>query len=302
MRAAYFALVLGMVGGLLTATAVLTESLPPTSVAEALGLDGPDSADLVARREAAVASHTAACMAARGLTWSAPPASVPPIPDAELDPVAWADRWGFGLSTLADRPAAGDGVDVAAVRLGRLPTAERDRYRAALYGTPSRSGCVDTANAAVHGLRARLLRPLQTPLAALQADIAADPRSGLALATWQRCVTGLAGSDAADRLGLVRTLVTDFAARTSAAQRSAVALDGVRADERRVAGTLARCEAAYGADRERIARPHEAAFVAAHRSELLAIRATIQAAEAALPSVESLSSGAPGPVQARPGP
>ncbi len=37
MRAAYLALVLGLLGGLLVATAVLTEPLPPTSQPAASG-------------------------------------------------------------------------------------------------------------------------------------------------------------------------------------------------------------------------------------------------------------------------
>src|SRR5262245_54820070 len=71
MRAAYAALVLGIVGGFGLATAVLSGVRPPPTVPAALGLD--DRPGLDSRRATAVAALTTACMRRLGLDWAAIP-------------------------------------------------------------------------------------------------------------------------------------------------------------------------------------------------------------------------------------
>src|SRR6185312_12074130 len=103
-------LLVGLVGGLALATAVLSEAAErPTTVAAALGL-GSDAA-LDERRSVAVAVLTTACMRRLGLEWTPVVATVPTVPDADLGPVAWADRWGFGISTAVAQPTRQPDMD-----------------------------------------------------------------------------------------------------------------------------------------------------------------------------------------------
>ena len=89
-------------------------------------MTGP-SVDLDRRRADAVAILTTRCMAAHGLAWAARPELPRQIPDAELDPVAWAERWGFGVSTSVGAVAPPDEPDPAMTQLAALPQADRSR-------------------------------------------------------------------------------------------------------------------------------------------------------------------------------
>lgn len=288
MRAAFAALVLGIVGGLAVATVVLTRPAgPPATVAGALGLEGSDGPSLDARRAAGVAALTAACMTRRGLSWRPVVEPPPSIPDHELDPVAWAGRWGFGLSTtvgLAQPPGISD---PNLEELADATARERARYMAALYGGMAGEGCQPEARAAVFGLRDRLLGPLRGSLTALERAIEADRRVVAVTNTWRACVAGLAdavGGRPPERATFALALMTAFEERIAAAIRGRSPLITIQADERRVATTLAHCETTLAEGRAVIAAEHEAAFVVAHRHELAAIGAAIRAAEAVLPS------------------
>lgn len=287
MRAAFAALVLGIIGGLAVATVVLTRPAGlPTTVAEALGLGESDGPHLDARRAAGVAALTAACMARRGLSWRPVPEPPPAIRDPELDPVAWAERWGFGLSTMVGLPQAPGIPDPGLAGLVGATDAERARYAAALYGGPDREGCQSEARTAVFGLRDRLLGPLRGALAALERAIESDRRVVPVMDAWRACVAGLAeavGGRRPERGTFALALMATFQERTVAALRDSSSLARLQADERRAATTLARCEMTLAEDRKVIEAEREAAFVAAHRHELAAIGAAIRAAEAALP-------------------
>jgi hypothetical protein len=283
VRAAYGALILGLAGGLWLATTVLsTAGRPPLTVREALGVD-PGSPALDARRAAAVAELTAKCMDALGLDWRPRTEAPPDIPDAELDPVAWADHWGFGVSTRVGSSATAL-ADPDLAMLAAMPADARDRYRAALYGSGERPGCHETARVEVYGLRDRLLRPIRPRLDALEAAIGVDAAMVRALTDWRGCVAPVAAGLRVDR-SLPAGLIERIATRAAAVASGTPELRDLQAEERHVAGVLARCELRYTAVRETVARRYEAPFVARNSSTLAGIGAAIRAAEAALPTL-----------------
>lgn len=295
MRAAYAALSLGSLAGLALASAILAGVHgPPATVAAALGLDAPDPPGLAERRAMAVATLTADCMARRGLRWAPIPDPVPSFPDPDLEPVAWADRWGFGISTTIGAPGPEAVPDANLATMAGASEATRDRYAVALDGDAGRGGCRTIATEAVHGLRDRLLTPLRGALAELDRAIAADPRMAAAVAVWARCVAPIARGHAPDRRTLAAALTTDVGRTLSTPGPLAPRLRRIREEERRIAGRLARCEVAYASRRAAVAARHEAAFVTAHRVALEAIGAAIRAAEAALPQPGSSASWRPG--------
>ena len=98
----------------------------------------------------------------------------------------------------------------------------------------------------------------------------------------------VAGPTAPDRATLVPGLVQGFAARLEQLGPRAPSMAGLlalQAEERRVAVTLASCEAAFADARATVAATYESAFVAEHRDELGRIGAAIRAAGAALPTL-----------------
>jgi hypothetical protein len=283
VRAAYLALAIGLVGGLGLATAVLSEAADrPTTVAAALGLK--NDAALDERRSQAVAVLTTACMRRLGLEWAPAVDPMPTVPDADLDPVAWADRWGFGISTAVAQASSPPQTDANLLAVAAMPAAAESVYRIALHGTSDRPGCHETASATVYGLRDRLLAPLRSALDGLEAEIASDPAALRALAAWHECVAAVSGGATIDRRSLPGAVVQRFIGRMSAV-RDARDLGALQAEERRVAGVLARCEARYVDAKAAAAAPHEGAFLARHREALQAIGAAIRAAEAALPTL-----------------
>jgi hypothetical protein len=288
VRAAYAALVVGLIGGLALATAVLSSRGDrPLTVAAALRIDRP-AGELEGRRSEAVAALVAQCMARHGLRWTAVAEPAPPIPDPDLGPVDWAKRWGFGVSTTVGTPPVVTGLDPNMAGLEAVDPALRDVYRRALHGDGPVPGCHATATDSVFGLRDRLLAPLRPALEALDARIAADPAAARAVAAWRACVAPVAGGLAVDRRVLPGALVERFAARVRSVvpgPSSVAGLAALQADERRVATAVAECELAYARGRTAAAASHEAAFVAEHRQALEGIGAAIRAAEAALPTL-----------------
>jgi hypothetical protein len=290
VRAAYGALILGLAGGLWLAGQALsiTTGPVPTTVADALGLDRVE-VDIDARRSEAVAVLVARCMAAHGLPWEPriePPAAVP---DPDLEPIAWAERWGFGISTLVGRHMAEAPHDPERVSIETLPREDRDGYRAALSGTgPTDVGCQRAATDAVYGLRDRLLAPLKPGLTDLDGRIAADGAARQAVEAWRRCVAPIADGRTPERRTFATTLVQGFVTRSAMLGLGPPGATGrlaLQVEERRVAATLARCEAAFVKARADVAGPYEAAFVAQHGAELERIGAAIRDAEAALPTM-----------------
>lgn len=287
MRAAFAVILFGLAGGMGLATAVLSNADDrPTTVATALGIDavGPT---LDRRRAEAVAVLVADCMRQRGLHWAAVPEPAPPIPDPELDPVAWAKRWGFGQSTMVGIAPVQATADPNRAALESPDGSTRDAYRQALHGEHGLPGCHETATDAVFGARDRLLAPLRSALAGLDARIASDADTVQAVSTWRSCVGPVTAGLAADRRSLPGALLGSFDARIRrlAAPRAVVGLAAIQAEERRVATVVAECEVAYAAARATAAAPHEAAFVAEHRAALTTIGAAIRAEEAGLPTL-----------------
>jgi hypothetical protein len=282
VRAAYAALVLGIVGGLGLATAVLSGVRPPVTIAAALGVD--DGPDLDSRRATAVAALTTACMRRHGLDWAAVPESLPTVPDASLDPIAWADRWGFGIATMAGMPATSAAPDQNLEALGRMPGPAQAVVRAALHGTVSDRGCAEQATQEVYGLRDRALAPLRPAFEELTATIDIDPRVVAAVATWRGCVAPVSSGLAAERRTLAGALLERAVARLDDVRAGRADLGSAQREERQDAGMLARCEAAFTDVRARVAQRYEAPFVSRYRAQLASIGATIKAAEAAWPS------------------
>jgi hypothetical protein len=232
----------------------------------------------------AVAALTAACMRRHGLDWAAVPEPVPSIPDANLDPTAWADRWGFGIATMAGVPATSAPPDANLEALERMPAAAQAVVRAALHGTASDPGCVEQATQEVYGLRTRALAPLRPVLEELSASIDADPWVVAAVATWRGCVAHVSRGLAAERRTLAGALVERAVARLDDVRAGRADLGSVQRQERQDAGMLARCEAAFTDARGRVAQRYEAPFVARYRAQLESIGVAIRAAEAAWPS------------------
>ena len=266
MRAGWWALIVGLVVGGALALAIATPIAAPDHeqgpVLRALDLERGSALD--ARRAAAVADAAERCLAGHGVMADVPVEAPPSIPDADLDPVAWAERWGFGVATAAQLPPVG----VPAVAPAPLDGLERS--------------CRDAAADEVYGLRDRLLAPLRPALEALGATIDADPASRAADAAWVDCarrateeeVTDLPRPTAPGRLDVLRAW---FAARSMDPDPWLVAL------ERRVAASIARCDVLRVEGRRSAAAPHERAFVRAQRDALARIGAAIRAAEATYP-------------------
>jgi hypothetical protein len=289
VRAAYAALVLGIIGGLGLATSVLSgrPHAVPATVAGALALDVP-GVDMDRRRAEAVAVLVAACMIEHGLDWEPWVEPPPSVPDADLGPIEWAERWGFGVSTMADRAGSSTPVDPNLRRSDVASPDIRDAYRSALHGDGAAVGCQAAATTEVYGLRERLLTPMRPALLELDRRIATDPAARHLLASWQTCVGSVAMGLSRDRRTLAARLIEAFGRRLASLDtgtRSIAALAALQADERRVAVVLADCDAAYDAGRVAVASPHEAAFVAANRPALERIGAAIRAAEVALPTL-----------------
>ena len=182
------------------------------TLADTLGIE-PPTADLDTAGAQRRSRCSGACMARQGLRWE-PIAEAPPaVPDAELGPVAWAERWGFGVSTMVGRSQPSAAVDPNLSRLETAGALERDAYRRALHGDGRGRGCMAVATSAVYELRDRLLRPLAEDLAALQARILADPDSIRIDAAWRRCVAAVASGLVLDRRTLPTALFQRYAAR-----------------------------------------------------------------------------------------
>jgi hypothetical protein len=284
VRAGYAAVALAVVLVTLIGSAAMSAGpAPPSTLAAALRLDTPGSGDsLDRRREAAIAARTADCMAALGLVYEPVPAPPPRIPDAELDPVAWSARWGFGVTTSAAWSPEPAHQDPNATYAAALPPALRDRYRAALYGDAAGPGCIAVSTDRVLGLRARVLAPLRPDLKALQRAVEADPAVRAATTTWRRCIVRATGIADPERASLGARLIEGFAARGAT---PGIALSTLQAEERRVATAVARCESEFSAARMRAAVPHETRFVRRHWPQLRAIGQVIRDAEEALPTV-----------------
>lgn len=284
MRAGYTAVALAIIGSVLLVTLVL--SAPGSSpglvtVEAALGLDTA-GADLDHRRAEAVAVLTTRCMAALGITYDATPEPGPLIPDAGLDPVAWAERWGFGVTTSVGLPGSSGEPDLGLERLAGLDPAERERVRLALDGDGATAGCRGKATEEVMGLRDRILAPIRGDLDALERSIEADPQMSTVLDGWRRCLA-TSGIVETERVGFGARLIARFASALET-HPGADDLAALQMEERRVATAAARCEMSYIAARTRVAAPHESALVRRLGARLREIGAAIRGAEAALPT------------------
>jgi hypothetical protein len=284
VRAAYAALILGVVAGAALATGVLSGrgDPGPTTVAGILALDEP-GIDRDRRRADAVAMLAGRCMLTRGHAWTPWPEPPPPIPDAELDAIGWAERWGFGVSTMVGRPVASASVDPNLRTIAAMAPDGREAYREALDGP---HGCRTDATDRVYGLRERALSPIRASLLDLDARIAASDAAERATGRWRDCVRPLADGDGHDvQRRTLPTELRDRFARRLAALARIPGLVALQVEERRVAAALARCDIEYDAARALAAAPFEAAYVAERRAALEAISAEIRAGEAALPSL-----------------
>ena len=287
VRAAFGAILFGLVGGVGLATAVLSSAGDrPTTVEAALGIH--DDPTLDRRRADAVAVLTADCMQERGLPWLAVPEPAPQLPDPDLEPVEWARRWGFGLSTMVGAPprhrrprtrtwqrptgpihrreprTGGRSMD----RMGRAAVMTSPPMRSSVCETGSWRPCGMPSTSSMRG--SRLTRPRGEP-SLPGAGVSGRSRQGSPpiVDRWQ----ALCWDD-----------TTPASGTWPVCARSRDSLP-LQADERRVATVVAECELAYAAARAAAAAPHEATFVAEHHGALTTIGAAIRAAEAALPTL-----------------
>ena len=292
MRAGYLAVVLALAGTV--AIGIVTgwtspRGPDPGPVAAALGFGGADAPDLERRRGAAVTEAIRRCMDARGFPDVVVTEPPPAIPDPDLDPVAWAARWGFGVSTAVGIATPAPVADPLMASLARLGARDRSAVLRALDGDPTQRGCRAIATDAVYGLRERLLDQLRGALTGLQGAIEADPAMAAVRDRWRQCVDEVpatlgAPGLATDRDRLLAAALEAVAASVKRAGSDAAALADVQRRERAAATRIARCEAAFATDRAAVARPHEAAFVARHWSVLGAIARRIRAVEASWPA------------------
>jgi hypothetical protein len=292
VRAGYLTFALAALGLLLVGTLVGLPAPRPGSVTAVLGLDGRETPELERRRAFEVARRTASCMHSLGFAYDPVPEPPIAIPDAALDPIAWAARWGFGVTTSVRTLRDQEHVDVNAARAERLPWDERERYRRALHGKGDDPGCHGAATTAVYGMRERALATLRPHLAALERAIDADPAMDDVRAVWVECASAairpLASTTVTpDRERLPARILGWFAARLDA-MRSARDLANAQALERWVAVAIARCESAFGSRRTNVAAPHEAAFIRIHGAALARIGLVIRAAEDRLASLPPL--------------
>jgi hypothetical protein len=205
------------------------------------------------------------------------------VPDEALDPVAWAARWGFGISTAVDAPPSAPLQDPNAAYAAGLAAEQRRAYADALHGAAGRAGCAARATREVMDVRTRALEPLEGELGALEAAIDADPASTTMTAAWRGCVSSL-GVPAPERGTLSIRLIERYASRLRALDGRA-GLARLQADERRAGTQAARCDVAFVVGRASVAAPYERAFVVRHRDELDRIGAAIRSAEAAWPTI-----------------
>jgi hypothetical protein len=289
LRLGYAVAAAAIVALVVTLVAVLPATAPPRlprTVAQALG-DDPARDRLVQRRSAeAIAVRTADCLRRAGIPAVPVLESDPPVPDADLPPIAWAERWGFGVSTAVDAPVASPQPDPNLVAADQAGPGGRARFLAAFLGRAGQPGCHETASTSVLGLRDRVTAPLHAAFRDLEAEIDADPAMTAVLTAWRACVRPVAPSLAdGPRSAVMPALLEAFAARVAALPGSDARLREIQDDERRVATTIARCEVAYAAAREAAAAPHERAFVVAHRAELAEMRGAIEREVAGWPTL-----------------
>jgi len=279
----------------LIAGAVAGASPPPLprTIAEATGgqVEPSRASSLDRRRAVAVAQLTARCMLARGLPYATGPEDAPGIPDPDLGPVAWADRWGFGLSTSVDGPDIADAPPdevPGGMQAPGPPSGARARIAAALYGSDAVTGCLPLADLAVYGQMDRLLSPLAGDLATLRATERADPRSIAAARKRGDCLrsAGLDATDTASARAMAAIGARLDGLMTSGAPDDPTALQALQAlqaDERHIAGVIARCDVAFVDAARPAIVDAEVVFVRDHLDALLAIRIARQLAEANLP-------------------
>lgn len=290
MRAGYLTFALAALGLLLVGALAGLPAPRAGSVEASLGLDGGDASELERRRALEVAQRTASCMRSLGFAYDPIPEPSIAIPDAGLDPIAWAERWGFGVTTSVGAWPDAAQADANAARAERLPVDERERYARALHGDGTAAGCHTMATTAVYGLRARALAPLRPHLVELERTIDADPGMDRVRAAWTRCTRSAIaplGSTtiSPDRERLPAWLLGWFAERLQATSSERDRADA-RALERWVAAGVARCEAAFARDRTAVATPHEAAFLRIHGVAVTRVGVMIRAAEARLASLQ----------------
>jgi hypothetical protein len=267
--------------GMAVAVGGSTANASIRTVQAALGFAADPTLD--ARRAAAVAATIARCMADRGWRYDPVVEPLPDIVDADLDPVAWAERWGLGVSTATRRPIPPPWTDPNLARMAAAPPGRRRAFLDDLVGRPGRDGCQPSAVDRVYGLRPRVLRPLREAFVALEREIAADPDLVAAEDAWSRCAPRIGGDAPRTRVGYAARAVTWFTDRLGASA-DATELVALRVHERRFAVSLARCDAAYAAARRLVAARHEAPFVARHRARLSALGAAIRRVEAGYPT------------------
>ena len=286
-----------------------TGAVVADTVEGVLGLasDPLEGAALERRRLEAVEVLTAVCMHRRGWPYRVhvPPALA--IPDADLAPLAWAERWGFGVATSIGHGPPDTVADPNLEMVASFGTGRRAAWITALVGGAGRAGCRPIATERVMGLRDRLLAPLALALADFRDSIDASDVVRHALDAWTTCLLA-AGIEPAGRAATIPALIDVIGRRLDALRGpdgglpspAEPSLAALADEERRMAVAVARCEAPYLEARQAAERSMAGAFLSTHGDALRAVGDTIRAAEAALPAAHAPGGRRPsGPLSAR---
>ncbi len=253
----------------------------PVGLADYLGWRDTRTPELDAREALVVQRRIAACMSALGLSYREFVEPPPAIPDAELGPREWAEKWGFGVSTsVGIAGAMPPATDPNLAYVESLAPDARDAYRVALYGSGATPGCNGQANDLVYGRHDRLLAGLAAELAGLEDAIARDARMVLADARWMACIADASfrpssrrrfGQDAVELLTRRLEAVMGPPPGDPTIDRSALA--GLQSFEIELALRGFDCAEGVRAISDAVRLEYESRFVDGHRAALDEIKA-----------------------------
>jgi hypothetical protein len=277
---------------------------PESPLAEFLGVSPlrgrpglPDLSEDERQRQAAMEELIASCMADRGFRYLPVPVDqrmAGGLAEAyALDPAEFAERYGYGVTTLHE-PGGDDGfVDPNREIRAALPPERQRAYDRALWGGaadpggatafPGDQGCHAEATAQVYGDRAELDRgyarfqDLLDALGELYRRIEDDPRLREAVRGWAACMAeagygGFAEPEDA-RQSVLDRLAPPESGGSPPAPPDPAELAEVRAYELALAPVDLACQRDHlDGPRREVTAERELAFIEAHRAELARYR------------------------------
>ncbi len=249
-------------------------TLPPSPLAAAMGWhDGDAAARLALDQDARAQEQIESCMAAAGFRyepWTSPVVRAAAADDgATPGTEAFAERFGYGIATVAEGGPAADGeadTDPNAALLADLDPAGRAAWLEALHGSAGGAsaeddpGCAGRAYAELGGgaEAARTRAEFDRVLDDLDERVRSDPRLVAAREGWAACMAGEgypfptpaeAVADLTSRLdGLTLDLTDEQIAALDDRQRQTLLEEGVAVDADELAALQERERAVAVAD------------------------------------------------------